>query len=377
MRGNRFLRRSTIVLSAIALLATPASSAPTDYSHLLGVWDGTIGNLPVRACFEDQRSTGEPWGVYYYRSRLITIPLMKDGKSENLFSEGWATDKAAPRWNLMRRTATAIEGSWTQESKSLPLRLARVPTREKDAPCASLEFQQPRLAGVRVARSPGDKDSVAYTKLGLDHRGHFGDSVSVETFELAGTGAAISRINDVLKKPLDRNSWLECIRNAYPWGGDHHESFEPRMISRRWLVVNHHWDGFCGGAHPDSSNAPRTFDHISGAEIDVRDWFNDRAIKRTTYEGGSDVSKTIQPAFRKVVIGRWKGEGECADVIETTEWWNVELGRDGFVFTPSLPHVVQACEESFKVPFAKVAPYLTVEGKKQVTAVQAEFANRR
>ena len=102
-----------------------------------------------------------------------------------------------------------------------------------------------------------------------------------------------------------------------------------------------------------------------------------KAIKRTRYDGGSEVFKTVQPSFRRLVIGRWKGDGDCADTIGTEEWWNIELNRTGFVFTPNLAHVVQACEEDFKVPFAKLTDYLTPEGRKNVAALQAELTSRR
>jgi hypothetical protein len=237
-----------------------------------------------------------------------------------------------------------------------------------------MEFQQPRLQGVRIVRSGATKDGVVYTKLTLDHRGHF-PSVSVESFELAGSSPAIRTINAEMKKVFDQSDedgWLGCIRSAGPWGGNVDESLEPRMISRRWLVVNHHWAGFCGGAHPDTSNAARTFDLATGREIDVRDWFNDKAIKRTRYEGETEVFKTIQPSFRKLVIGRWKGDADCAGTIDTEEWWNIELTRTGFVFTPELAHVAQACTEDFKVPFSKLSNYLTAEGRKNVATLQAE-----
>jgi hypothetical protein len=63
--------------------------------------------------------------------------------------------------------------------------------------------------------------------------------------------------------------------------------------------------------------------------------------------------------------------------IDTAEWWNIELNRTGFVFTPSVAHVVQACEEDVKVSFAKLAPYLTQEGKRNVAALQAQAASPR
>jgi len=369
--------------ASLAFLVLPLNSAVAapQQSNPKGVWDGTIGQLPVRACFDERG--GESVGVYFYRSRFETIPLMKDDKGAWLFSEGWPDDAKAPRWSLTQIGWNAIGGNWAQGSRKLPIRLTRVPVAkqgEDEGPCSSMEFQQPRLEGLRVVRAAAVKDGVSYTKLTLDHRGHFGDSVAVESFELAGDNPAIRAINAVLKKPFDQkddSSWLSCIREAFPWGGEHNESFEPRMISRRWLVVNHHWDGYCGGAHPDSSNSAKTFDLKTGREIDVRDWFTDRAVKRTRYEGDPEVFKTMQPEFRSLVIADWKGDEDCAGTIDSEEWWSFELTRSGFVFTPILAHVAQACEEDFALPFSKLLPYLTPEGRKAIAELQVEPVSRR
>lgn len=360
---------------AILMLPLNLAAAAPQQSNPKGVWDGTIGQLPVRACFDERAS--DSVGVYFYLSRLETIPLINDEKGQSLYSEGWPDDAKAARWSLSEIGPNAIAGTWTQGSRKLPIRLTRVrvaQSGEDEGPCSSMEFQQPRLEGLRILRSAGVKDGISYTKLTLDHRGHFGDSVAVESFELAGGSPAIRAINTVLKEPFDEkddSSWLSCIREAFPWGGEHNESFEPRMISSRWLVVNHHWDGYCGGAHPDSSNSARTFDLTTGREIDVRDWFNDRAVKRTRYDGEPDVFKTVEPAFRSLVIGRWTGDEDCAGTIDNEEWWNFELTRTGFVFTPILAHVAQACAEDFTVPFSKLTPYLTTEGRKAIAELQS------
>ena len=375
------MRKLAAAVAAMTLMLPPNSApAAPGLPGFAGVWDGTIGTLPVRACFDE--SADESFGVYFYRSHLETIPLIKDDKGQSLYSEGWPSDANAPRWALTEIAPDEIGGTWTQGSRTLPIRLERVPvaaTGEDEGPCNSMEFEQPRLEGVQVARSKAVKDGVAYTKLTLDHHGHFGDSIDVESFELPGDSPAIRAINAALKKAFDEKdeaSWLGCVRFAFPWGGEHHESFEPRMISHRWLVVNHHWDGYCGGAHPESWNSTQSFDLTSGREIDVLDWFNAKAVKRTVYEGDPEVFKTMEPGFGRVVIGRWKGDGDCEGTIDTEEWWNFELTRTGFVFTPSLAHVVQACEEDFTVPFSKLLPYLTPEGRKIVAELQAERLSR-
>ena len=48
--------------------------------------------------------------------------------------------------------------------------------------------------------------------------------------------------------------------------------------------------------------------------------------------------------------------------------------NDGFVFSPDLPHVSQACGDEFTVPFARVRALLTREGAANVDALRAERA---
>ena len=65
-------------LAAIALLAATPANAAVPNPQIAGVWDGTIGTLPVRACFVHE-SYGDQ-GAYYYRSKLVTIPSIADNK---------------------------------------------------------------------------------------------------------------------------------------------------------------------------------------------------------------------------------------------------------------------------------------------------------
>jgi hypothetical protein len=144
------------------------------------------------------------------------------------------------------------------------------------------------------------------------------------------------------------------------------------MIARRWLSVAHHWDGFCGGAHPDSSNSHRLFDRASGAEVDLNDWLNETAVRREGPRGSDEEIKTLQPAFREAILSGWHPEADCEDVIRTAEFWNIGLRRDGFVLEPSLPHVAQACGETFTLPFDRLRPFLTEEGAANLRALRTE-----
>jgi hypothetical protein len=345
-----------------------------------GVWDGTIGNLPVRVCFNEH-----DWGTtggYYYRSRLQAIWLDGSDNKGRSFTEGVAEpEPSTPRWAIDRVEGGTLTGSWTQGVKTLPIALKRLELKEKaDSPCSSMLFQRPRLEGMRTISKPAVKDGVPYTRLILDHRGHFGDDVQVESFALNGDSPATHAINAELRKPLSgTDSWFDCIRMA--WGssstGYTGQTLSPHMISKRWLVVvdENGWD--CGGAHPDDASTTHLFDRLTGKEVDVLQWFNARAVKREKLEGDPEFVEMLQPAFRTMLLTGWKPDDDCGESVRGADFWDAKLTWTGFVFTPGLAHVEEACEEPFRASFAKLMPYLTAEGRRNVAELQAEAAAKR
>jgi hypothetical protein len=193
-----------------------------------------------------------------------------------------------------------------------------------------------------------------------------------------GGGDAVQRINAQLGTSLAGSPplWFECIQNSLefsPHEGGFEESLAPTMVTRRWLSVSHHWDGYCGGAHPSSSSNYRTFDRADGREVDLHDWFDEAAIQRERVEGLDDEIKTVRPALSNVILEGWHAEdAECGEVVRGARFWNIGLGRSGLVFSPSLPRVVQACGDEFTVSFARLRPFLTEEGAAHLRALETD-----
>ena len=135
------MKRMLAAMAAVAS-AVPANAAVPG-GQLDGVWDGTIGTLPVRACFV-HKSYGDH-GAYYYRSKLVTIPLIADDKRTGEFTENWA-DQKGPRWKIGGAVNGVLTGQWTSRGKSLPLRLSKVPMEsgENESTCGSRAFFEPR-----------------------------------------------------------------------------------------------------------------------------------------------------------------------------------------------------------------------------------------
>jgi hypothetical protein len=229
-----------------------------------------------------------------------------------------------------------------------------------------------------MASKPARKDGVGYTRLVLNDRGHFSEEVTVETFALEGNSAAVRRINRrvTLSGPNDDDGWLSCITSGWNSGpnGYWSETFKPRMFTRRWLTVSYELGYYCGGAHPEYSTASRTFDRQTGEDVDLYEWLNGRAGERVSSGSRGEFATKLRAPFRKIVLRSKAQEAECHDVLSNADYWDVELTRNGFAFTPELTHAEGRCSDEFPVSFATLAPYLSAEGKKNVAELQAEFA---
>jgi hypothetical protein len=355
----------------IALAA--AAVAP---AQLEGIWQGTVGNLPVRACF----AGGEmgSFGAYFYLSRRRLIPLEAEEGASDAFRETDARNPNSPRWLIERADAARLTARWTGGGRTLPVRLSRVARADGESPCSSLVFHEPRRTGVRTVTARASRDGVAYTRITLDHGGRF--DASFETFALEGASEAVRGINATLARALtgDPPEWFDCIRAPLEQGpneGGFNESLGPALISTRWMSVIDQYDGFCGGAYPDAGRRYRTFDLATGREIDLHDWLNATAVQRESPDGSEEEIKTLRPALRDFILAGWNAEAaECEEGVRGTEFWTIGLTREGLVFSPDLPHVAQACGEEFTLSFARLRPFLTEEGAANLRALQAERA---
>jgi len=360
---------SFAAIFAPLIAGAAAASAPAE---LPGIWQGTVGDLPVRACFARPEQWGS-FGAYFYLSRRRLIALDgADGESVT-FHEGGGADPNRPRWRIERADAGRLTGQWTGGGRTLPVRLSRVAETGGESPCGSLAFHQPRLAGVRTVSAPATMDGVAYTRITLDHGGRF--EASVETFALAGASEAARRINAILAQALanDPPEWFECLRaplEQSPFEGSFNQSLAPALISTRWMSVIEQHDGFCGGNHPNVGRTYRTFDLAMGREIDLHDWLNATAVQREGPAGSEEEIKTLRPALREFILAGWHAEqAECEEGVRSIEFWNIGLTREALIFSPQLPHVAQACGEEFTVSLARLRPFLTEEGAQNLRAL--------
>ncbi|HMI39705.1 MAG TPA: hypothetical protein VK485_00565 [Sphingomicrobium sp.] len=365
-----------LALALGLFLSQPAQAAP-DLKTMHGVWRGMIGNLPVHVCYGASEYSND--GKYFYMRRLSTIPLRADEKVAGELTEGWADTKGVARWRMKAIAKNRAEGIWTGNGRTLPIRLTRLPfatSEEFDSPCGSLAFVQPIVAATRIVKSPRRVHGLAVEKWTLAFPD---ENVSVESFQLLGTGPAIAAINRRLREPFDKSDegWKWCLRNAGAWGGDYHDEVEARLVTAHWLSVMSYNESFCGGAHPNNSNQPILFDRQSGRSVDLYTWFGSASSNREKVEGYSETIDTLTGKLFNLVLTLHprasESEEDCGGAVKTASSWTLELKREGIGFTPDLPRVVMACGDEVVLPWNKLAPFLSRSGKREVAALRAEL----
>ena len=342
-------------VAAVALLATMPAGATVPDAQIAGVWDGTIGTLPVRVCFV-HKSYGDH-GTYYYRSKMVTIPLIADDQRPGDFTENWA-DQRGPRWTIDGVANGVMTGRWSKSGKILPLRLTLVPTTlgEDDTACGSQAFFQPRLVGVRTVRTRGKIDRAGITTLTLDHRGHF-PGVAVRSFQLDGNDTATKRINKRLRAPFEdaEADWLSCLKMSldnHPFEGESVDEIEPRLVGKRWVSAVETISYSCGGAHPEDATAPLLFERTTGSVVDP---FTLIANRKALF---AEIFDRMEPARK-----------DCEGVVREATDWTAEVTRTGMIFRQQLPRVIMACGEDIAIPFTRLQPWLNARGRAAVASL--------
>ncbi len=341
-----------------------------------GTWQGTIGTLGIHVCLDTTPYQAK--GAYYY-DRSKKLLRLEPGKAEGEWFEQEVYGKNGARWQITADT-DSVTGTWTSGAKSMPVSLKRVggPSGEYAGPCGSMDFLGPRLEPVTVTSEPGMKDGSRYTVWTFKPGVGFEDGVEISTFTLDQPGAAVARVNLLLKaalpKSVAKEEWIECIAgnvNHSGMDGTFSKIVEPRLVTGRWLAADEHGEYYCGGAHPTNANIPRTFDLVEGVEVDPLDWFLRAAVHSQDLGGDYGEYKTLTPALVALILNNSpaRNDDECMEATRIQESWKVGVERGALVFSPDFPRVIMACGDDYKVPFHRLQPWLNKKGKAAVATL--------
>jgi hypothetical protein len=345
-----------------------------------GVWQGTIGKLPVRACF--QKNTPDySFGSYYYLAHKRAIQLVH--RNDGSWLEGDDLQRATGRWVLADSSGTTLSGEWRHAGKRLSIALTRVPLTGDAAgqPCGSDAYVQPRVAPVRVTERPRKTGGLGWTELTYDVGPGFGD-VHISSFGYPSTQPGDPAINAELRvNPAKRGEdnpadYLACMENALGSlgiDGDFHFSYTPHMLTPDYVVARENAGGFCGGAHPYMYEFWKVWRRHDGKPVRLADWLGPAAKEASA--SGDDYDGTfaqVRPALIHLAMHHMNvGGRECREAVASTSFWYLGLDRRGLLMAPSLPHVYQGCAGDAVIPFTEVAPFLSPEGRQGIERLKS------
>ncbi len=384
-----FLAASALAGGATTTRAAAPAASPTAWQ---GVWRGTVGSAAVQVCF--QHTEYADFGAYYYMRHLQIISLGAiDGKAGGAPVRAWTeapnSDQAdkGPLWHITSVNGGRMEGVWTGGGKSLPIALTTVAAEKPEkgdddgGACGSQAFNLPRFTTPVVKTKPATRDGIAYTRVLVDIGKQFPES-SFETFQLAGTSPAIRRINAELYKDVPTGpahaDYFQCAMDALGQNGldgDMTAALSPETLTPGFMVEADSEGYDCGGAHPDSGVTYQTWDLRKGEKINLYDGFTKAALTQTVNGTGASQYTTVaySPPFMAMILRAFPAhDPDCKEAVATADAWTARLTAKGMAFTPDLPHVVAACVDDAVVPFDRLTPYLTPDGKALVAAFAAE-----
>jgi hypothetical protein len=307
--------------ASAATAATP--TAPEDAPSIQGAWTGRIGNSVVNACFMGND------GQYFYQRDLKGIPLSAaDG--------GWQEQDGA--WKIERVSDVELEGVWLGSGKRLTIHLARLGPLQEDGDCGAA-YYAPVVNSVKYEYSE--------TKVGtLPVR--LVKSPLGQAFELQGNSEAARQINDFSLRWLQNQAInaFSCKMN----GGEEWESdlTANKVIGKYLLIAENEPDNDCGGPHGNAYHAAHLFDLRTGQTVDTYNWL---AGGKAGVESG---------ALHKL-IEKLNTREDCADMR-----YDISApfpSATGLIFSTSYQQAGRACNADIEVGYAKLAPYLSPEGK--------------
>ena len=375
----------TLLAVMATLMAAPAAAQE---DGLRGVWQGTIGTLPVHACFEGEDGNG----LYYYDRYLDRLRLVNE---EGVFTEVAAFRReGTATWRFAEVTGLRASGTWADGDRRLPIALQRLDWTAPDdyhGPCEAEAFMGPLLVGSEVTSAPATLDGVTYTTLTFvpppQWRGNTEDdfaAVAISTFALPEERWGDRAINRELAEYLPRGTaddeYVQCLAGTIIHNGadgDFSEIVVPEVITGRWLGVRVSNGNYCGGAHPNYWEHRRVFDRQFGEEINPDSWFSEQGLERRIIGEGEDALLGVEPteALRAVFARNWPAgaDPECRDVaLESAFGWDIGLAHEGIAVIPELPHVATACAETVVLPWHEVEPFMSGEGRLLLVTMDVE-----
>lgn len=257
--------------------------------------------------------------------------------------------------------------------------LADVRRRCADATCLRLAYSA-RIAQLASGRKPQEITvGDVQQQNGISYRRLSALNGAVRSMELIGEGDKFAAINqkflDGLRGAIDDSFFCQANLDKMTSANgmkkqDSAYAYRTSIVSvtGRWITLSEGGGGNCGRNHPTNGGTIYTVDAGSGEKLELSAWLKGEKKYGYLYTPPEKLNDLIiRQAIRQSKKSHPRGDEEdraCLHILGSNEdGYTLSLGKKGLVFSTDLSHSVAACNEDVEIPYEKLQPFLTKEGK--------------
>lgn len=333
-----------------------------------GVYVGRIGNVPVTMAFDpapDRSSTERRVGSMYYRVSMVDM-VLKQESTQPVWTEFGGDNKPSGRIMLACHGKQLI-GEWhsLDGKKRFPVAATRSPD---DG------YNTRRFSALKPVKTPTEAKnrSEVFSVAGPKIQGS--EEAVIWGLRLFGTEPGVAKVNRLLWADLLANteSLLGCsLSFRQRFGQTPGElGFEQSLLHTAGpYVAVRSTVGFECGDGMRYGVEMATYRLTDGQKVDSSQWFKPELNVLW------DKDWRTTPLTKLVLkSGRAQLHKDDAVCFEAAEYrlTDVYPSQAGFVFRGGLPTPFQFCQGAVDVtlPYARLAPFLSPEGKRAVQAIE-------
>lgn len=275
--------------------------------------------------------------------------------------------------------------------------LADVRKRCDDVDCLKRVYGG-RIISVAMFRTKQDQSRIDAQKImtgeiqkldGISYRTISALDGHVTSIELLGEGDKYAFINKKLRNGLRDaiGGFFACQASLDEMTSENGLAKEDSQYSQwirivsfngRWITLSDSVNSTCGGPHPITDGTIYTLDTSNGEKLDLLKWLKSEKKNDYFYSPSEKLNGLI---LRQAIYQSNKnhpGDHECQDLLVSyDDGYKLALGKTGIVFSTYFSHSAAACDEDVEIPYAKLQPFFTKEGKEAAKAMMDSAPSKK
>lgn len=319
--------------------------------------------------------SSEPFAIYFYQNSLKDIPLEGSFKNKEFTFIVKHNDIILEKFILKKVSNINFEGTWSDaKGKSFPVKLSPIDFTNYQSDLSEnyidekLNFVKSKFLEFKKQKTTvyKNKQIVWYTEK----------HCNVLFFRLGETFSEKSKkaVNPVLEKIHIENTLdqLNCSSDYnYNSGGGIGYDTELTFLNNNLLGFKIAFNFYCGGAYPDNGTTGYLIDLNTGKNYEIDNIIAFDKSVTTEKESNFDTwvkyrKKYFAPKLYAIInseqhfVKPKDTDEDSCDMTNLGIWWGDETWiytEKGIEFTPSFPHAMRACEETFLVSFEELRKY--------------------